>query len=273
MFLCLTIFLWTDNYWYLSRPTNKHCTFHYSHMKVASTHLKTKMSSLPKELTQFISNSIRTDVNPSAISKMVLGNFGANISTAQIQAMKEKEIDEEVNNFLDDPLDTTMAETLLAYFKTLKNVSYIFLCDEINSGLVTHTVKNRSGTHVSLKYNEKDDTELKDTGASWRRDLSIKRKTNPARILVCLGWSFDYEVTEFSVYGQFIAIDTTFGLNRNERSVLFMVGSDGSMSTSTFFRCIMPSKRRQAFTWAFEVGATFCLGSDNLKATSCYSSD
>jgi len=267
----LRIFLSQDNNWYLSIPQSNNCVIHKFHLRVGKEHQKTRLKDISKEINKFILE-LPLELSTSNVSQIIHKKFKKNLTVDQIRLMREKKLDDELAIFLEDPLMSSSAERLLAFFKTLNDVSYIYMLDDVNTGLVTHRVKrgDNEPTRSPIAVEDRDFVTMVE---SWRLDLSVKRKKVPPTILVSIAWSHDYEVNEFRLYGQYIAVDVTFGLNRNDRSLLVTCGCDSSMRTTTFFRALMPSKQRSAFSWCLEKGATFCLGDGYTRIVSCVASD
>jgi len=99
---------------------------------------------------------------------------------------------------------------------------------------------------------------------SWRQELMI----HDEKILVSFCWVMDDEVTEFSHFPEFLAVDVTFGTNRNSRNVCKVVGVDSSNKLCTYASCFMGSKQRRAYSWLFDSALPKLLGRSNASMTS-----
>ena len=53
------------------------------------------------------------------------------------------------------------------------------------------------------------------------------------------------------MFPEILGADVTFGVDRQRRELLLVVGIDGRNCTFISFRCFIPSKPEQAYTWIF----------------------
>ena len=70
-----------------------------------------------------------------------------------------------------------------------------------------------------------------------------------------------------------MAVDVTFGVNKERREELIVAGIDGHNKIFTAFYCFMPSKQQVACSWAINEAMPFLLGNETLKFSSCFTSD
>ena len=75
------------------------------------------------------------------------------------------------------------------------------------------------------------------------------------------------------MYPEFLAGDVTFGVNRERRELLLLAGIDGRHCIFTAFRCVIPSKQEQAYTWVFKEAIPHLLTNDVLRYNLCMASD
>ena len=93
----------------------------------------------------------------------------------------------------------------------------------------------------------------------WRKELICDEQSS--EILVSCAWCHDHEKRKISMFPEYLAFDTTFGLNRQHRSLFLAVGIDGRNEIFSAFRCWMPSKQRAAFFWTISQAMPFLFGS------------
>ena len=81
------------------------------------------------------------------------------------------------------------------------------------------------------------------------------------------------DLRSFKLFPELLAIDTTFGLNKQRRPLLVAVGIDGSQKSYIAFQAFMPSKQARAYNWALNVAMQELLGADTLTRTSIICTD
>ena len=73
-------------------------------------------------------------------------------------------------------------------------------------------------------------------------------------------WGIDCELRKLRMYPEFIAVDSTFGMNKQKRSLFTASGYDGQKRSFIGFRCFMPSKQKKAYRWAIGKAMPFLTG-------------
>ena len=79
-------------------------------------------------------------------------------------------------------------------------------------------------------------------------------------VLVSFAWSHDVEKRQMLMFPEFLAVDMTFGLNREKRNLLTFVGIDGDNRSFNGCRCWMPSKQTVAYRWTINVALPILIG-------------
>ena len=69
---------------------------------------------------------------------------------------------------------------------------------------------------------------------SWREELRLE---DTDEILVSCTWCLDDEKRKVNMFPEYLSFDTTFGLNRQRRSLFLAVGTDGSNKVFSAFQC------------------------------------
>lgn len=77
-----------------------------------------------------------------------------------------------------------------------------------------------------------------------------------------------------NMFPEFLAVDLTFGINRQKRPLLVISGVDGHNKSFTAFCCFMPSKTKVAYKWALQhVAFPFVVGQQAVDLFQCITSD
>ena len=149
------------------------------------------------------------------------------------------------------------------------SVIYTWYINHIDSGFVTH---HRKRGEKNAQTTSSSDSAVGVSTAhmsDWRQELKV---TND-KILVAFAWVHDEDLRSFKLFPELLAIDTTFGLNKQRRPLLVAVGIDGSQKSYIAFQAFMPSKQARAYNWALNVAMQELLGVDTLTRTSIICTD
>lgn len=258
--------------WYLSLPHKSKSTCkedtdtlvtHSNHLPNNPDHLPTTTNDLSEEVQTVVSNHIQIGTAIDTIANMVKQQFDINITHNQIKTMKKQQIENIIADFngnhLSDVAKMSAAEKLIKLFETMSDVSFVYVKHHINSGFVSYQ-KDRSSDDITQSNFSDEDNSLVANEIdidSWRASLGLN---NANEILVAFAWCHDYERRKIRMYPEFLAIDGTFGSNRQRRSLLTGCGIDSEKKTFTGFRCFMPSKQRRAYSWAIGKAMPFLVG-------------
>jgi hypothetical protein len=75
------------------------------------------------------------------------------------------------------------------------------------------------------------------------------------------------------LFPEILDMDVTFDINR-ERRDLFLAGEmNDNKKPFTAFRCLIPLKQQQTYTWIINGAMTYLLTPTTLKFNSCISTD
>lgn len=245
-----TIFLSSsDDHWYLSWYIDKDqdslcSSCHTNHFPITPSDLCiSNRSHLSKECHKSIEELILNGVPVPTIIKVINLRFKVTIESSVVRNMRTQIIND--MSFLEDEHNSntgTAAMKLINMLSSTENISFILLKHHKTSGFVTYTKAERK--EVKL---DKESTMTLD---SWRNQLLLEEE----EILVSCAWIHDDERRLVHMYPEFLCFDTTFGLNRQRRSLFLAVGTDGDNNVFPAFRCWMPSKQRAAFFWTITQG-------------------
>ena len=264
-----TIFLSSsDDHWYLSWYIDKDqdtlcSSCHTNHFPINPSDLCiSNRSHLSKECHKSIEELILNGVPIPTIIKVINLRFKVTIESSVVRNMRTQIIND--MSFLEDEHNTntgTAATKLINMLSLTENISFIYLKHHKTSGFVTYTKAERK--EVKL------DKESTMTLESWRKQLLLEDD----EILVSCAWIHDDERRLVHMYPEFLCFDTTFGLNRQRRSLFLAVGTDGDNNVFPAFRCWMPSKQRAAFFWTITQAIPHLFGNDLCGQHKVISSD
>jgi len=256
-----------DNCWYLAYDTNS--SYHHKH-HFQLHHSVTKKKIFSREMLQFVKECNSADVDNSSIRSLIENKFNLNVTNDQIRKLRDQHMESLLDGASRSPYGSS-AQKLIAFFTSLSDVSFIYMMHHPNSGFVTC---------VKKKGKETSENSAVDVGISnaemnaWRKELLVVQgDDDQTKILVCLCWCLDSELSEYGLFPEFLAVDVTFGTNRNSRNVAKVVGVDSSNQICTFASCFMGSKQRKGYRWLFEVALPSLLGNENAKKTSVVAMD
>lgn len=261
--------------WYVGSSSCKRrnkltCFKHTNHLPVSNLHLPQQLSAIPDSLIDDIKVKLKSGSPPMAIVTEVRLKHQTTISLQQVYKLKHDIVDDLIRNLGEEPSNSA-AERLIQVFKTYDDVSYIYVKHDINSGFVTYT-KSR-GTLQELSHQQQNDSGLATTSdeiALWRKDLKLGDNN---QILVSFAWSHKEESRKMCMFPEFLAVDLTFGTNRQKRHLLVVSGVDGHNKSFTAFRCFMPAKSKIAYKWALHSALPFVVGQKAVDMVQCIASD
>ena len=104
------------------------------------------------------------------------------------------------------------ADRLISLFQAMPDISYVYVKHDVDSGFVTY-----NKPHIS-KYVTASTAELaKMLKEEWLKDVQKVRQSlkldGSNKILVDVAWLHDEEVRKAKLFPEYIAADTTFGVN------------------------------------------------------------
>ena len=208
---------------------------------------------------------------PSVIFVLQSMPYARNIVKIQYNiTLTENQVKFKRKNYIDDIINLLEGENrsniiqmnaatkLIRLFESMDDVSFVYVEHKITSGFVTFT-KDRSQPVTEQLFNNAENASLAEEIDihSWRHALGLNNEEN---ILVSFAWAHDTELRLLRMFPEYIAIDGTFGMNLQKRSLLTVSGYDSSKKTFIGFRCFMPSKQKKAYRWAIGKAMSFLVG-------------
>ena len=256
--------------WYLSRPKSLNkmsedkssCFRYHNHFRILPEHLPADTKHLSDDVTQFITNHIQCGATTQQIQSLVQSQYNTTISLEQIKTKKHSYVDGMVgvldSNNSTDSTKLSAAEKLIKIFEKMDDVSFVYVKHHIDSGFVTYTKDKGNIIHkTSIPHKDSENLAAEIEIDTWRTTLGL---SNNKEILVAFAWSHDYELRKLRMYPEWMAIDGTFGVNKQKRSLLTATGYDGERKSFVGFRCFMPSKQKRAYSWAIGKALPFLVG-------------
>ena len=251
-----------DEMWYLASNPNKtcydgECMVHTNHLPKGAPDLCiSQRSQLSKECYQTVEKMLIDGVPVASIIKCIQILFKIILTSSIVQNMRTQILNE--MHFLMDTHSSniaTAATKLISLLQSSENISYVLLKHHINSGFVTYSSKGKDEEKNLVTLDTKSNHEVE----MWRKELVCDNDTR--EILVSCAWCHDHEKRKITMFPEYLAFDTTFGLNRQRRSLFLAVGIDGRNKIFSAFRCWMPSKQRAAFLWTISQAMPYLFGS------------
>ena len=139
-------------------------------------------------------------------------------------------LDETVSNPYGTPIDK-----MIQYFTHKKDVSFMYVMHDMNSGFVTYR-KNKNDTSVNeSEINEQFIFVYKAAVESWRNELKV---SNSKEIFVAFAWYHDEELRLCKIFPEFLACDVTFGVTKERRNLFLISGVDANNKVFTCFHCL-----------------------------------
>ena len=157
-----------------------------------------------------------------------------------------------------DIAQLSAAEKLIRLFENMNDVSFVYVKHKINSGFVSYTKDRNQSTNIQAFSDTENNCLAHEIEIdSWRKSLGLNENRE---ILVAFAWAHDLELRMLQMFPEFVAIDGTFGVNRQRRSLLTATGKDSENKSFIGFRCFMPSKQKRAYSWAIGKAMLFLVG-------------
>ena len=163
-------------------------------------------------------------------------------------------------------------DKLIALFKNTEDVSCVYLLHKYNSGLVRYR-KNKKRIDTDIINNDNLQSGHgynNDTITNWRDSIKLSKSND---VLVAFAWAHDDEIRNTEMFPEMIGMDVTFGVCKERRDLLLAGGIDGNKKAFTAFRCFIPSKLEQTYTWIINEAMSYLLTPKTLRYNSCLSTD
>ena len=271
---CFTIFFDPESSsWYLKKKlsSSDDHIFHSNHIWINPLHLTMPKKTMSPSVMKSIECLISSGHEIPSIQLYVKDRYKENIDYQTIYNLRMNSIASLLKACNEKPYGTSV-DKLISIFKHTKSVSFVYILHRANSGFVTfRKSRNESLSEYVTNFNHDATNQLsRNTISNWRGALSLSDSNN---VLVAFAWAHDEELKAAQKHPQFLACDVTFGVNRERRELFLVAGSDGRNRTFTAFRCFIPSKQEQAYSWILNEALTHILTSETLKFNQCISCD
>ena len=264
-----------DQKWYLrhSGPNNvTYTTTHTNHTPLQCNHTNVCITDISDETKQYIDECLQEQIASPLICNLVRSRFNVAVSEQLINRYRHKLMYDVLTECNDKPYGSAVAK-LIGLFSARDDVSFVYITHHIESGYVTHRKNNSGQNSANAKVTDGVGDYIpvyKHEVAAWRQKLKVPDTEN---ILVAFAWCHDDELRAVKMFPEFLAVDMTFGVNREQRNLLLIAGIDGHNSVFTAFHCFMPSKQMCAYAWALKVAARHLLTEQVLVHNKCFACD
>ena len=260
--------------WYLKSKQSKSLDniFHFNHVYIHPDHLDTSQSTLTPKVKESINVLINSGTPIPNILHIIKVQHGINLSYQTVYNMKIKQIDHIISNIPTRDPSGSCVDKLLSLFENISNVSFVYVLHQYNSGFVTYRKQRNESKSINITSNSAVSSEnfCGNSARNWRQQLKLSHTND---ILVAFAWCHDNEIRNTEMYPEFLGADITFGVNRQKRELLLVVGIVVNNKVFTAFRCFIPSKQEHPYTWIFNEAIPHLLTNDVLKYNQCISTD
>ena len=240
--------------WYLMKCKNRKELYHCHHLPIFPSHMKTDKKALSKIVKDEVLKLVESGATNNVITNYISSEYHVTLSLHLIQSLRTDRINGIIESWEDSAASASSVDRLLNIFKSMQDVSFIYVKHHYESGFVTYH-RNKSEQSV---FDEGTRKEI----AEWRENLSLGPEND---ILVAFAWSHDTEKRKMLMFPEILCVDMTFGLNKERRNLVTFVGVDGYNKRFTGIRCWMPSKQTVAYRWAVDVAFPSLLGRKGKK--------
>ena len=264
-----------DQKWYLRHSGPKNISYsmtHTDHVPMQFDHTNVCITDVPDDTMKYIDECLQEQIAAPLICNLVRSRYNVSVSEKLINRYRHKMMYDVLNECNDKPYGSPV-DRLIALFTARNDVSFVYITHHMESGYVTHR-KNKSGKQSSKVNVDKDERAYipvyKHEVESWRQQLRVSDKRE---LLVSFAWCHDEELRAVTMFPEFLAVDMTFGVNREQRNLLLIAGIDGHNNVFTAFHCFMPSKQTCAYAWALKEAARHLLTEQVLVHNKCFACD
>lgn len=116
----MIVYLDCKGFWYLSVPIYHESCLHKYHVKVNASHVTLHGNHMSQDVIDLMNNCSNARVNPSSVSSIIAETFNVNLTNESIYHAQQKRLEKEISNFLNDPMSSSAAEKLIAFFQQVK---------------------------------------------------------------------------------------------------------------------------------------------------------
>ena len=262
--------------WYIMRPRagqnseDTLCHTGRNHLPVEKDHIKAHKTDLKETTLERVRELIDSGVTCSGIVQQIRKESGRAVSLSTVQNMKTNEIDSLFEEVSKIPHGKA-ADRLIALFQSLSNTSYVYVKHNMKSGFVHYQKPRSNKKEMTVVLAETILQKYIEDVKAQRNSLRLKDSND---MLVAFAWCHDDEMRKANKFPEYIACDTTFGVNKQQRALLVFALTDGYHNkASTCFRCFMPSKQKAAYVWPIAYAFPYLVGSTVTKRVRCFATD
>jgi hypothetical protein len=264
-----------DQKWYLRHSGPKNITYsmtHSDHMPMQYNHANVSINNVPDEAMKYIDECLQEQITAPLICNLVRSRYNVSVSEKLINRYRHKMLYDVLDECNDKPYGTPV-DRLISLFTARNDVSFVYITHHMESGYVTHrkTKNDKNSLHVNTdKLNDGCIPVHHHEVDAWRKQLRV---SNKKELLVAFAWCHDDELRAVKMFPEFLAVDMTFGVNKEQRNLLLIAGIDGHNNVFTAYHCFMPSKQTCAYTWALKEAARYLLTEQVLEHNKCFACD
>jgi hypothetical protein len=131
---------------------------------------------------------------------------------------------------------------------TKKGAQHLTLLTKVNGEIP-------SMTHIPCTVNVTDEDLVK----------SAMKLDDSEAMLLFVAWGSDEDLRYITMFPEVLSIDTTYGTNREKRTLLVFAGTDNNRKNFTALRAFLPSKCEWVFRYVFEIAIPSLIGEANVE--------
>ena len=269
-----TIFYYEESSrWYLKKRRDmvEDNAYHFNHIFIDPIHLSASKHNIDKRVKQSLLNLVTSGSSIVSIQQCIRVQHKVNVSYQTIYNIRTNEINQVLKACSKHPYGSSV-DKLISLFKGMDNVSYVYIMHNVESGFVTYRKnKKRMPSHGDGELGNNNRNVYRPSSVdNWRESLKLSGTND---VLVAFAWAHDNELKHTEMYPEFLSTDITFGVNKEHRELLLVVGIDGRNRTFTSFRCFIPSKQEHAYSWIVNEAFPHIMTTNVLKYNQCISCD
>ena len=258
--------------WVLKQKLNNlDSQMHVNHIWISPIHNYVSKKDLSDIVTGTIYELIICGTSDVNIKIYIFSQYKIHVKVLTIYNLRMTHIQHILDLCSEDPSGSAV-DKLISLFKNTPDVSCVYLLHKYNSGLVRYRKNKRRADTDIINFNNLQDGHgySNEIITNWRDTIKLSKSND---VLVAFTWAHDDGIRNTEFFPEMIGMDVTFGVCKERRDLLLAGGIDGNKKAFTAFRCFIPSKQEQTYTWIINEAMSYLLTPKILRYNSCLSTD
>ena len=247
--------------------------YHTNHSKPVAKHINVIHSRMNERSTKRLKELCKLGMDGPTIKKVIKNDFDMTITQNTIAIGRKNYLSDLFDALEIDPSETA-SERLIAYFRSQKNISFMYVLHDMNSSFVTMRKAKRDRSQdpmfekVPINEDEVGVSEIE--MLAWREKMGV---SDNKKFLVSIAWVHDEDLRLIFMFPEFLGVNVTFGGCIERRNLFRFCGIDGNMKVFSAMNCFMPSKQHCAYIWCCQVAFKELVTIEVLSWNRCIASD